>query len=466
MREFLKSTTLVVLVALSVLQMSLFIQQQTLGPQRFLKPVAAAAATAVGEEQLTRPPAELVTPPRVIAHLGGEKHALLRASSGFYTNIWNNIWRSSIAKDKTMSFAAFKEVEHGRWDTVSPSVEMILSHPTPLDLWLRALGVKLEGVSGRVPVVNRIYVSAVEDNQIIIEDIEIDRLYVMPVEFKAEILSKFLEVTAASVYYAQVPLSPKIFAIPFANPIYVYTKAPLVAPRQVEVEPTIETDRLLTAYFPDPSMVRLYKDSQGNETYYDGVRMLKRLDGLRRLATLEDSSGVRSDAEDNPLLVMARWTTRLQQWAEGEVSFDGQQLQDNGEVVTYYQQAYQGKPVFRQGTAEGAIPTIRPSYTVRSEGDTLLGFERDTAKIGASGTHKEALDAIFALAVVDDRWDTLFPGHARSEKKLRDIYEAFLVGSEPMASPVWCVEFYDGSKVLVDIYDSRVRGIMLPAVDR
>ncbi len=466
MREMLKSTALALLVVISVWQMSLFIQQQTFGPQRLLSPAMVAAATpAAQQEQLKRLPAELVTPPRVIAHLGGEKHALLRASSGFYTNIWNNIWRSSIAKNQVMHFSDFQKVEREQWDSLSPSVEMILSHPTPLDLWLQALGVKLEGVVGKVPVVNRLYVSATEDDLIMIEDVEIDQLYIMPIEFEAEILSKFLDVTAASVYYAQVPLSPKIFAIPMANPIYVYTKAPLVAPRQVEIEPTIETDKLLAAFFPDPSMVRLYKDSEGNESYYDGVRMLKRLDGLRRLSTLQAPEGAASGKEPDPLLVMARWSTRLQQWSEGEVSYDGQRQVD-GQAVTYYQQAYQGKPVFRVGLAEGSLPTIRPSYMVGSEGETLISFERDTAKIGASGTHKEALDAIFALAVVDDRWDSLFPGHARQDKKLRDIYEAFLVGSGPMASPVWCVEFYDGSKVLVDIYDSSVRGVMLSVSDR
>ncbi len=466
MREMLKSTSLVLLVILSVWQMGLFIQQQTFGPQRLLSPAMAAAATpATEQEQLSHLPAELVTPPRVIAHLGGEKHALLRASSGFYTNIWNNIWRSSIAKNNVMRLADFREVERDLWDSTSPSVEMILSQPTPLDLWLKGLGVKLDGVVGRVPVINRLYVSAMENDLIMIEDIEIGTLYVMPVEFKAEILSKFLDVTAASVYYAQVPLSPKIFAIPFANPIYVYTKAPLVAPRQLEAEPIIETDKLLTSYFPDPSMVRLYKDSEENETYFDGARMLKRLSGLRRLVTLQAPDGVASTQVPNPLLVMARWATRLQQWSEGEVLFDGQRQAD-GQTVTYYQQAYQGKPVFRQGASEGAIPSIRPSYTVASLGETLISFERDTAKIGASGTHKEALDAIFALAVVDDRWDTLFPGHGREEKKLRDIYEAFLVGSSPMASPVWCVEFYDGSKVLVDIYDCSIRGVMLSVADR
>lgn len=467
MREMMKSTALGLLVVLSVLQMSLFIQQQTFGPQRLLSPTTVAAAIpAAQQEQLTHIPAEMVTPPRVIAHLGGEKHALLRASSGFYTNIWNNIWRSSIAKNSVMRFDDFKQVDRNQWDTLSLSVEMILSHPTPLDLWLRALGVTLQGVSGKPPVINRLYVSAMEDDQILIEDVEADQLYVMPVEFDAEILNKFLEVTAASVYYAQVPLNPNIFAIPVANPIYVYTKAPLVAPRQVEVEPLIDTDELLAAFFPDPSMVRLYKDGQENETYFDGLRMLKRLDGQRRLVTLQGADGAKSGAVSDPLLVMARWTTRLKQWSEGEVTFDGLKQAANGQIVTYYQQSYQGKPVFRQSTTEGQIPTIRPSYAIASQGESLLSFERDTAKIGASGTHKEALDAIFALAMVDDRWDDLFPGHARVEKKLRDIYEAFLIGNGPTAGPVWCVEFYDGSKVLIDIYDCSVRGVMLAVSDR
>lgn len=467
MKELPKSIALILMVVLGLWQMSLFIQHQALGPQRLLSPTVMAAAQPVPEqEQLSHLPAELVTPPRVIAHLGDEKHALLRASSGFYTNIWNNIWRSSIAKDRVMKFSDFREVDRDLWDGLSPSVEMILSHPTPLGLWLQGLGVKLEGADGRQLVVNRLYVSALADDRILIEDIEVGKVYTMPVDFDAGILKKFLEVTAASVYYAQVPLSPKIFAIPMANPIYVYTKAPLVAPRQVEIEPVAEIDKLLTAFFPDPSMVRLYKDSQENETYYDGVRMLKRLNGLRRLATLQAPDGAVAAVEPDPLLVMARWTTRLQQWSEGEISFDGQKLQANGQIVTYYQQAYQGKPIFRQGSTEGALPAIRPSYTVGSQGGTLLSLERDTAKIGASGTHKEALDAIFALAVVDDRWESLFPGRGREEKKLRDIYEAFLVDSGSMAKPVWCVEFYDGSKILVDIYDSTIRGVMLPVLDR
>lgn len=404
-------------------------------------------------------------PPRMIAYLPNGEAALLRSSSAYFQTIWSTVLNGSFRTLKSLSLAKLRTISQEEWNTQRPCLVMVLSAPTHLDQFCDSLGISWLAEDGeQVPVVNRIYVSAMVDNMVFLEDAEHEVTYALPIECSASVIYTLLEVTQHSVYYAIQPIYLESYGFSTVNPIYSYRTNLYAAAREVTPMALPELDILASHFFEDTAMVRTYTDSSDTVTYYDGQRTMKLPEYTTGYVELQLQQSVSGKAEkQSPMQAVVSMLDALQLWPDtSEYIYDG--IAVTGERCTaYYTLISNGKPIYctvKEGVVSGSL-------TVESKGIEVSSMRLSEPILGASQRQYLAISSNTALWSLWRQWSELFGTRTFEEMPLRDVYEGYLVNEQQdSVQTVWIIEFYNGCKVFYNMINGEYAGMQAAVEQR
>ena len=433
--------------------------------QDIYRTLTAASEPKEGQQTEELDLSLFAVPPRMIAQLPNGEAALLRSSSAYFQTIWSTVLNGSFRSAAKLDFAQLRTVNAEEWNTTRPSLIMMLSAPTPLDQFCDSLGIRWQANDReQMPVVNRIYVSAMTDNTIILEDVEHQIYYAMPFVCSASVIYTLLEVTQESVYYAIQPIYLESFGFSTVNPIYSYRTNLYAATREVTPMVLPELDVLASRFFEDTAMVRTYTDSSDTVTYYDGQRTMKLPEYTTGYVELQLQQSVNAAAkEQSPMRAVVSMLNVLQLWPDtSEYIYDG--MEATGERCTsYYTLISNGKPIYctvKEGVVSGSL-------TVESKGSEVSSMQLSEPLLGASQRQYLAISSSNALWRLWWQWSELFGNLAREDMPLRDIYEGYLVNEQQdNVQSVWIIEFYNGCKVFYNMINGEYAGMQAAVEQR
>ncbi|MCE5196986.1 MAG: hypothetical protein LLG09_07665 [Negativicutes bacterium] len=404
-------------------------------------------------------------PPRIIAHLPNGEAALLRSSSAYFQTIWSTVLNGSFRTVANLNFAQLRTVSAAEWNTNQPSLVLMLSAPTPLDLFCDSLGIRWQADAREpLPVINRIYVSAALDNTVLLEDAEAQVYYAMPLVCSASVLYTLLEVTQESVYYAIQPIPLESYGFRSVNPIYGYRTNLYAAAREVTPMALPELDVLAGRFFEDTAMVRTYTDSSDTVTYYDGQRTMKLPEYTNGYVELQLQQSVSAAAtEQSPLRAVVAMLNLLQLWPHtSEYLYDGMEVTGD-RCTSYYTLISNGKPIYctvREGVVGGSL-------SVESKGSEVSSMQLSEPILGASQRQYLAISGSNALWRLWWQWSQLFGSLAFEDMPLRDVYEGYLVNEQQdSVETVWIIEFYNGCKVFYNMINGEYAGMQAAVEQR
>lgn len=456
----LQTPILIFLVALSLWQFTLLMNQS----QETYRTVQAFHEP-ISQSSINMDPSQLIAPPRMIAHLPNGELALLRSSSAYYQTIWSTILTGSLKTLTVLDSNEMLKVDRSIFATYETGIDLILPAPISLKHFCEALQIKLTIPEKAVlPMVNRLYISGVRDDFLLLEDGDNQQLYRLPVVSKAEVIYNLLQVTQNSVYYAltSVDLTPYDFVS--TNPIYTYRQNPYVAARDSGKPVVWELDALANRFFDDTAMIRSFTDVNGATIYYDGIRTMLIRENQRVFPLLELKQSLEeSDVVHAPLMAMTQELNRMQLWSQtAEYLFDGVEINEE-RAESYYTLVSNGRPIyFLEGKQQ-----VRGSLKVESKGETAGSLSLVEPVLGVAQKQYLSLGVNYVLWELWNQWENLFPEQAPSEMPMRDIYEGHLLNEEQnQAESVWIIEFYNGTKLFYNMANGDYLGQQVAVKDR
>ncbi|HZW48618.1 MAG TPA: hypothetical protein VFF80_00565 [Bacillota bacterium] len=464
MKRLMKSiqtTLLALLVCLAFWQFVALMNNS----QDIYRSLKAMVETPAGQQTEELDLSLFAVPPRMIANLPNGEVALLRSGSAYFQTIWSTVLNGSFRTLTSLSPAQLRTISQEEWNTTQPCLVMVLSAPTHLDQYCDSLGISWLADEGEeVPVVNRIYVSAMTDNRIFLEDAENQVYYALPVECSASVIYTLLKVTQESVYYAIQPIYMESYGFSTVNPIYSYRTNLYVAAREVKPMALPELDILANRFFEDTAMVRTYTDSSDTVTYYDGQRTMKLPEYTTGYVELQLQQSVNGAKEEQkPMQAVVSMLNVLQLWSDtSEYIYDG--MEKTGERCTaYYTLISNGKPIYctvKEGIVSGSL-------TVESKGAKVSSMQLSEPILGASQRQYLAISSNNALWRLWWQWSELFGDQTFEEMPLRDVYEGYLVNEQQdNLQTVWIIEFYNGCKVFYDMINGEYAGMQATVEQR
>lgn len=455
----IRTPLLIVLVAMSLWQFTILMNQSQDTYRKVQAPEENAASTSLNQD-----PVRVIAPPRMIAHLPNGDLALLRSSSAYYQTIWSTVLKGSL---KTLEHLDPKDLtveDKASWTFAEVGIDMILPAPISLKHFCEVLQIELIGEETNLPMVNRLYISGYQNDYVILEDGENHLVYRLPVPSQAEVIYNLLEVTQNSVYYAltEIDITPYDFVA--TNPIYSYRQNPYVAARDSGKPITLDLDVLAGRFFDDTAMIRSFTDISNAVIYYDGLRTMRLSEEEKVFPQLElKQSAEQIGSNHQPIQAMSKELNAMQLWPQtSEILFDGVEVGTNASE-TYYTLVSNGRPIYMTEGNRNVLGTLQ----VESKGDLVTSLTITEPTLGASQRQFLSLSASYILWGVWNQWEIRFPDQTQEEMPLRDIYEGFLFNeNQTQAQAVWIVEFYNGCKLFYNMMNGDYLGMQAAVTNR
>ena len=445
MRERLKTWLLFILVATAVAQFSLLLYSRQDVVRVIPRPINPVERPN-SQLALDLPPEVLAAPIRILAHLPGNQHKLLRSSSRYYANTWNTC-RSILGAYPTLIASQFTPLEEEAWNVSAPSVEILLSQALPLKTYLAFLGVNYLGDESLN--IDRLYFSASGEHVYLSDGV--GGLYHTPWKSQPDLLTSILAlVEASSSPYVQLYALPAqlssvhqlfVLAEPMQN-THAYNVVPLLRAENY-------TNLALKA-FADPTSLRMLPYSGNEETIiFENFERRLRFDDHRVVLEQWDSGAM---PEPVPL-----WQQAVQFLREVDIMpaegfyFDG--LGGSGlRSTVFFQQAHEGRPLHYLDYDSAGEVRITSSLRAEENNGLLASLRYRPFRVtNAQGEPMAATSQQQAMTSLLTLLPTL-PGGDEALPPLRDIVEGFLCSYQSdTARTVWIVEFVGGRRYFFDV---------------
>ncbi|MFC0561264.1 YycH family regulatory protein [Halalkalibacter alkalisediminis] len=265
--EHIKSTILIVLIALSVV---LTWQLYTFQPEIALlddtaRYVPSDSLLAEYEERKLK---HVIKPEQMIVHQNNE-HVMVPSHDERFTKIYENLLRSNLSEIDLLATGPFpKELETG-------GVELIFPTAIPVDLFLSLFEQSEEEFMLALTEVDRLFLygSPNGDVHMQILSIEEERVIELGTTLTSAELGLFLEPLDELIQVRPVLEPSSSYSTKLSADIYISTE-PIQASRLSFQTSPLSTEFYKQTLFTDPGSVKYYQQSDGEDSYTDGNRII------------------------------------------------------------------------------------------------------------------------------------------------------------------------------------------------
>lgn len=265
--EHIKTTILIVLITLSVV---LTWQLYTFQPEIALlddtaRYVPSDSLQAEREERKLR---DVIQPEQIILHQNNE-FAMIPTNDERFAKIYQNLLRSSLFEVDLLATGPFpKKLESG-------GIELIFPDAIPIDLFLSFFEQSEEEFLLAISEVDRLFLYGSSDGSVHMQilSIEEERVIELGTSIATPELALFLEssdqnISVRPLFDPSPPYSSKLSA-----DVYISTE-PVKASRLSFQTSLLSTEFYKQTLFTDPGSVKYYQQSDGEDSYTDGNRII------------------------------------------------------------------------------------------------------------------------------------------------------------------------------------------------